>query len=157
MKITFLLCNKLNWTVRLKWGVFCLIFSSEKRKIILKSSVYKGPFQTDESANPHCVMVIFAVFMRPNLKDTHAAQQVYVRRSRFLTLDKTAATAINHQLNQEQEKTMPLTTLSQHLFTSHWFDESHHSAVSVTWSSALWRRDGQNKGSHARVVSVINF
>lgn len=71
------------------------------------------------------------------LHTRHTARRLEVQRSRFLTLDEMATASINHQLNQEQEKMMLLTTLSQHLFTSHWFGKSHHSAVSVTWSTAL--------------------
>lgn len=50
---------------------------------------------------------------------THTEVSLRLTCLLLLTLDRMADTSINHQLNQEQEKMMLLTTLSQHLFTSH--------------------------------------
>lgn len=55
----------------------------------------------------------------------------YALRSVPLTLDKMAV-LINHRFSQEAENPTALTTLSQHLFTSHWFGNSHRSPASCS-------------------------
>lgn len=79
-------------------------------------------------------MLLCCVFV-PNFLVRHFQGRVpyssfYALRSGPMTLDEMDALSINHQLSQEGENLTPLTTLSQHLFTSHWFGNSHRSPAS---------------------------
>lgn len=103
-----------------------------------KGTWLKDLLEADVSAVLIVWMVLFLPpFQFPCEALCKDARQLYVVRSGPVTLDGVAILSINHRLNQKWEETTPLTTLSQHLFTSHWFGKSHRSTASCPHGPTL--------------------
>lgn len=96
-----------------------------------KRDLTQGPFGSWRVSSSHCLGGAVPPPLPISLCGTlQGRAQLYAVRSAPVTLDGVAILSINHQLNQKWEETTPLTTLSQHLFTSHWFGKSHRSTAS---------------------------
>lgn len=113
-----------------------------KNRLLMYGIKRKGTWLKDLlEADVSAVLVWMGLFLPPFQFPREAlckdARQLCVVRSGPVTLDGVAILSINHQLNQKWEETTPLTTLSQHLFTSHWFGKSHRSTASHPHGPAL--------------------
>lgn len=113
-----------------------------KNRLLMYGIKRKGTWLKDLlEADVSAVLIVWMVLFLPplpiSLGGTLEARQLYVVRSGPVTLDGVAILSINHQLNQKWEETTPLTTLSHHLFTSHWFGKSHRSTASCPHAPTL--------------------